>query len=191
MVTSGNRDLMTETRTRLLNAAAELLQTRGYNGFSFHDLAATVGIKTASIHYHFPTKGKLGEALAKRYREDFMTALGEPDAFAPATQIDRYIGLFGKTLQEGRMCLCGIVGAEVDCVPADVRQEIKAFFDANEHWLAAVFTMSGAGQDGAVAKAQTLLATLEGAMLVTRVRGDMILFDRVAAAARASNLGAA
>jgi TetR/AcrR family transcriptional regulator, transcriptional repressor for nem operon len=172
----------------LLDAAAELVQTRGYNGFSFHDLAATVGIKTASIHYHFPTKGKLGEALAKRYREDFMTALGEPEAFAPASQIDRYIGLFGKTLREGRMCLCGIVGAEVDCVPTDVRQEIKAFFNANELWLAAVFQKSGVGADGAGAKAQALVAILEGAMLVARVRDDITQFDRVAGAARAWSL---
>ena len=28
----------------------------GFHGFSFRDLAADVGIKSASVHYHFPIK---------------------------------------------------------------------------------------------------------------------------------------
>lgn len=35
----------------------KMMQTRGYNGLSFRELAKEVGIKSASIHYHFPTKG--------------------------------------------------------------------------------------------------------------------------------------
>ncbi|MDF2795086.1 MAG: transcriptional regulator, TetR family [Pseudomonas orientalis] len=53
-----------------MTAARKMVQTRGYNGLSFRELAKEVGIKSASIHYHFPTKGDLGAALAKRYTED-------------------------------------------------------------------------------------------------------------------------
>ena len=40
-----------------LNLAETLVRTRGYNGFSYRDLAEQIGIKTASIHYRFPHQG--------------------------------------------------------------------------------------------------------------------------------------
>lgn len=56
-----------DTAAIILDAAQELAQTRGYNAFSYRDLAERVGIRTASIHYHFPTKADLGVALVARY----------------------------------------------------------------------------------------------------------------------------
>ena len=58
-----------DTRTQLLDVAQRLVQARSYNAFSFKDLAAEIGIRTASIHYHFRTKGDLGVALMQRYIE--------------------------------------------------------------------------------------------------------------------------
>lgn len=57
------------TRDLLLDAAGEMLQQVGYGAFSFRDLARQVGIRSASIHYHFPTKADLGLALVERTRE--------------------------------------------------------------------------------------------------------------------------
>ena len=57
------------TRHALLDAAGELAQTRGYNAFSFRDLSERIGVTTASIHYHFPSKADLGRELVIRYRD--------------------------------------------------------------------------------------------------------------------------
>src|SRR6516165_9690724 len=132
------------TKTLLLDAASLLVQTRGYNGFSFHDLGAAVGITTASIHYHFPTKANLGQQLVKRYTTEFMAALGDPKASPPSQRLRRYVRLFRAALSEGRMCLCGMIGAEVDGVPAEVSAEVREFFRANELWLTRVFERAGA-----------------------------------------------
>ena len=56
------------TREQLLAAAADLLQRVGYASFSFRDLADAVGIRAASVHYHFPTKADLGLALVDWFR---------------------------------------------------------------------------------------------------------------------------
>jgi TetR/AcrR family transcriptional regulator, transcriptional repressor for nem operon len=172
------RIAMTETKGRLLDAAAKAIQTRGYNGFSFHDLSTAVGIKTASIHYHFPTKAALGEALVQRYSDDFMKALGDPDAEAPDELLARYIGLFRQSLQQGRMCLCGMVGAEIEDVPEAVAAEVRAFFAANRLWLQRVLTRQGVPKP--FETAAMVIAALEGAMLVARVSGDSQLFDVIA-----------
>src|SRR5216684_6839557 len=52
---------------RYTQAARLTVQDLGYSGLSFRELAKDVGIKSASIHYYFATKGELGAALASRY----------------------------------------------------------------------------------------------------------------------------
>jgi len=43
----------------ILTVAEGLIQSQGYNTFSYRDIANQVGVKTSSIHYHFPTKADL------------------------------------------------------------------------------------------------------------------------------------
>jgi TetR/AcrR family transcriptional repressor of nem operon len=169
---------MSDTKTRLLDAAADLAQTRGFNGFSFNDLAEAVGIKTASIHYHFPTKAKLGQQLISRYADDFMASLGAADSDTPEACLARYVGLFRETLGQGRMCLCGMVGAEIAGVPKLLAPDVQTFFDRNCAWLTEVIARSGKSQPGL--RAEVLLATLEGAMLMARVANDPARFDPIA-----------
>ena len=44
------------TADRILDIAERLVQTRGFNRFSYADIAAELGITTASVHYHFPAR---------------------------------------------------------------------------------------------------------------------------------------
>jgi TetR/AcrR family transcriptional regulator, transcriptional repressor for nem operon len=171
---------MADTKSRLLDAAAPLVQTRGYNGFSFHDLAETVGVRTASIHYHFPTKADLCQALVARYTRDFMAALGDPNEGTPDDRLKQYVGLFRAALMEGRMCLCGMIGAEVGGVPDDVGQSIRSFFSANEDWLASIYTRIGWATNAAADRARLMLAALEGALMLARAKQDIATFDGVA-----------
>jgi TetR/AcrR family transcriptional repressor of nem operon len=173
---------MSDTKTRLLDAAAGLLQTRGYNGFSFHDLAAAVGIKTASIHYHFATKADLGTALAERYTADFIAALGPAEALAAEAALDHYIGLFRATLRQGRMCLCGILSAETSALPTPVAVAAQVFFAANRDWLSVV--LRRAGRADHETGAALFLAALEGALMIARAADDAAGFEAVAQAAR-------
>jgi TetR/AcrR family transcriptional regulator, transcriptional repressor for nem operon len=171
---------MSETKTKLLDAAALLAQTRGYNGFSFHDLADSVGIRTASIHYHFPTKSDLGQALVSRYTAEFMAALGPPAAVQPEASLRHYVDLFRQSLADGRMCLCGMVGAEVGGIPPELGQAVRAFFAANDVWLTGVFEKGGWPPASAKSRARFAISALEGAMLIARTNQDHAVFNDVA-----------
>ncbi len=168
------------TKDRLLDAAQILVQTRGYNAFSFHDLATVVGITTASIHYHFPTKSKLGAELVRRYTDNFMTALGDPLATPAESQLRRYASLFRRVVTKGRMCLCGMMGSESDGIPAEVAAEVRKFFLANERWLVRVIEATGERSAAARSKARFFVASMEGAMLLARASGSTASFDDVA-----------
>jgi TetR/AcrR family transcriptional repressor of nem operon len=177
------------TRDQLLDVAQELVQLRGYNGFSFYDLAERVGIKTASIHYHFPTKGDLGLALIKRHRQEMAEAFAqlEADEPDPWLRLQRYTGFFRATLEDGhRMCLGGILAVEHKCLPDELVAEVRRFFEDNERWLAS--TLKSGQEAGRIALARpeaevarALFAALEGAMVSACAFGDFDRFDAAAA----------
>jgi TetR/AcrR family transcriptional repressor of nem operon len=182
------RDGRGQTAQRVLDVAERLLQARGYNGFSYADVAVEVGITRAGLHYHFPGKAELGQALITRYADRFMAALAELDATAPdaVAKLAGYIDLYGRVLQDHRMCLCGMLAAEYATLPTAMRDLVSDFFDHNTAWLHTVLdqgveqgsiTVSGSPDDVAA----MLLAGLEGALLVGRLDGDVPRFRRSAA----------
>jgi TetR/AcrR family transcriptional regulator, transcriptional repressor for nem operon len=168
------------TRARLLDAAEEMAQTRGYNAFSFRDLAVEVGIRAPSIHHHFATKADLGRLLMARYRERFAALLAGIEARTadPRRRIRRFVDLFRATLARGdRLCLCGMLATEYATLPASVRDEVRLFFGESEAWLARVIeegrrTGVFARRGSAAKVASTLFAALEGAMISARTFGD-------------------
>ena len=175
------------TRGRILDAAERLVQSRGFNGFSYADVASELGVTKASLHYHFPSKAKLGEALIARYTERFVGALGQIDAdrLAPAAKLAAYAALYAQVLREERMCLCGMLAAEYETLPGPMRNAILSFFDHNQGWLRTVMedgradrsmSFDGTAEDGA----QTILGGLEGALLVARPYHDVGRFETAA-----------
>lgn len=163
---------MSETAERLLDLAQQLVQQRGFNAFSFRDLAKPLGITNAGIHYHFSTKSELGRALIARYRRTFMAALAEVKARggAPLDDLNGFVEIYARTLKSGRFCLCGMLASDALTLPEEVLQEVKLFFTQVEDWLAQVLNL---GRDDASIQfdgnasdeAALILATVEGAML--------------------------
>src|SRR4249919_2092588 len=126
------------TASRILEVAERLAQTRGFNGFSYADIAAELKVTKASLHYHFPTKTDLGCALIERYGQRFTEALGQiHSAGRPAyRQLESYVELYAGVLRSGRLCLCGMLAAEFLTLAEPMRLAIRGFFDDNEAWLA-------------------------------------------------------
>jgi len=175
------------TRSRILDAAERLVQTRGFNGFSYADIALEVGLTQATPHHHFATKAKLGHALIGRYTDTFAAALErisreQPDA---EDQLRAYVGLYSDVLMQERMCLCGMVAAEYGTLPAPMQHAIRTFFEFNEAWLTRLLERgSAAGRLSLHVEpteaARMLTGALEGEMLVARAYGDPLRFASAA-----------
>ena len=167
------------TADRVLDVAERLAQTRGFNGFSYADIAAEVGITTASLHYHYRTKADLGRALIARYTATFQKTLAgiglvEEDA---ARKLERYVRIYRQVLGADRMCLCGMFAAEYATLPTTMQDELRRFFEENERWLTQL--LEDGRRDGSVRfegaardVAGLLTATLEGSMLLARSYDD-------------------
>lgn len=168
-----------ETSIRILDVAERLVQTRGFNAFSYADISRALHITKASLHYHFPTKAKLGERLIERYRVAFLAALDDIDGSCrdAGTKLQAYAGIYINVLERNRMCLCGMLAADYATLPKAMKDEVRRFFDANEAWLVAVLESGRANREiafsgSAVEAARVLVAALEGAMLLARSHGD-------------------
>jgi TetR/AcrR family transcriptional regulator, transcriptional repressor for nem operon len=175
------------TSTRILDVAERLVQARGFNGFSYADIAETLGITKAALHYHFPGKAELGEALIERYASRFADALAAVDAREPdaRAKLRAYAHLYADVFQDERMCLCGMLAADYATLPDPMRARVVRFFDDNEVWLTHVLeegrragTLHFDGSERDVAR--TIVGGLEGAMLVARPYGDPARFQAIA-----------
>ncbi len=176
-----------DTATSILDVAERLVQVRGFNGFSYADVAAELKITRAALHYHFSGKAELGEALVARYAARFAEALAEVEvrtAQAPA-RLDGYADLYLDVLRQHRMCLCGMMAAEFETLPAPIQDALIRFFDENERWLERVLglgrkegSLTFAGPPRATAR--MIISGLEGAMLVARPFGDITRFQETA-----------
>jgi TetR/AcrR family transcriptional regulator, transcriptional repressor for nem operon len=176
-----------DTATRILDVAERLVQVRGFNAFSYADIASELNVTNAALHYHFAGKSDLGEALIARYTSQFAEALQaiESRVADAAGELDAYTELYAGVLRDERMCLCGMLAAEYLTLPEAMQNAIIRFFSENEVWLAHVLEL-GKEQgslrfDGSAPEvARTIVSTLEGAMLIARPFGDVHRFQEVA-----------
>jgi len=175
------------TSARILDTAERLVQVRGFNAFSYADIAQELGVTKASLHYHYPSKAVLGQELIGRYAARFGAALAEVDARLsdPRAKLDAFTGLYADVLRDQRMCLCGMLAAEYQTLPKTMQTAVVCFFNHCETWLQGVLRE---GQErgtlllraSTADTAQMIVGTLEGAMLIARSYGDINRFQAAA-----------
>jgi TetR/AcrR family transcriptional repressor of nem operon len=176
----------TDMSNRILDVAAQLVQMRGFNAFSYADIAADLGVTRASLHYHFPTKETLGERLIERYHDSFVAALDDIDRKHDVAghKLLAYMAIYEDVLESGRMCLCGMLASDFATLPDSMKVRLQRFFLTNEVWLAKVLR---AGRDGGdldflgqpTQMARFVVSTLEGGMLLARAQPDHAQFKSV------------
>jgi TetR/AcrR family transcriptional regulator, transcriptional repressor for nem operon len=176
-----------DTAGRILDSAERFVQSRGFNGFSYADVAAELGLTKASLHYHFAGKAELGRALVERYAARFAAALEQIDAAGgdARAKLDAYTRIYADVVRNKRMCLCGMLAADYETLPEPMREPVIGFFDDNETWLTGVLDQGLADRslvlDGPASEAaRALVSGLEGAMLIARPYGDPGRFQAAA-----------
>lgn len=179
-------------REAILEAAKLAAQHYGYSGINFRSIGETVGIKNASIYYHFPSKADLGAAVARRYWEDAAHALEaiRTEHPEPLQCLRAYPNIFRKSLEDGnRLCLSSFMAAEYQDLPEDVKKEILRFADINVAWLAARLTELAPGSaEESERRARAIYTAIAGAQLIARTRADLSLYDELVQSYRDAGL---
>lgn len=176
-----NRD----TRAALLDLAERNARSRGFDGFSYADLAATIGIKKASIHYHFPTKADLSECLIERYHTNLKHRLAEIGLACPTAgaRLKALVSMYREALHDGQtVCLCVAFSIGRGSLPVAVVNRVGGVRAMTLEWLRIAFElglrdMSISAICDPAHEAHATLAMLEGAHLAARAAEDPAPFD--------------
>lgn len=176
--------IQTNTRMLILDEAEKLLQERGFNGFSYQDIAKKLGVKNAAIHYHYPTKSNLGCALIERYRLQFREWIASCPS-EPLLRLKAYFAIPVEYLRHGaRVCPLGVLEAEIHGLSNEMRDAVTQFDQETRTFLTdtlqqgretEVFSYQGTAQD----KALVIASSIQGALQIARVAGSKILFRTI------------
>ncbi len=113
------------TRDQILKLSDKLIRDKGFNGFSFHDISKTIGIKTASIHYHFPTKADLGVATVKGHLKSLEEIKKTIANKSPFQKLEAFFSIYVKVKSEKSVCLVGSLATDLNTVDGKVKVELK------------------------------------------------------------------
>lgn len=163
---------MSETKTKILDAAERMTQLNGVNGFSYLDLADEVGVKTSSIHYHFKTKSALMLALVERIEKVHGEGLKNMQARigSPERRLQEVVKLFQGYIKEDKLCLCGMMAAELQSVSDEVKFRLTSYFRQFQDWLEKQFKEMERKDPRGLATG--FISGLEGSLLLARLHGD-------------------
>lgn len=170
-------DQQRDTRSVILEASKELLQSRGYSGFSYADISERVGIRKASIHHHFRTKEKLGLALLENYHTETLRQLNELGKLEITDKLNAFFeGYYDIIRRNDLICPAGILEAEYNIISEAMQYKLKAMVDDMLQWLSSTLeegrqqnklTFKGDADKQAVA----ILASLQGGLQIARALG--------------------
>jgi len=171
-----------DTKTRILDAAEGFIVQGGYNAFSFRDIAEEIGIKSASVHYHYPTKANLVSAILARYTSLFSKQLPNPNNETASAELllNGFIdGFKAKVVDQRNMSLCTMLTADKHILPEEVSIELAAFYTMKLKWLTRVFIrLEDVTEGDALVLASQLLASLHGASVLVQGTNQPDFFDR-------------
>lgn len=164
---------MNEKARQIIDSAIKMIRKGGYHSFSFRQIATELEVKSASIHYHFPSKEDLGVAVTEHYTEMFLGSLNEPHNHQ--RPVDFYIQAFQSALENHESgCVCGILAAEAGRLPESMRGALASFTRKNIEWLELALRLQCPDwsevkvRDSAV----SMFSTLEGGIIFAALSRD-------------------
>ena len=180
--------LLSPKAAEIAAVARLLLAEGGYHSFSYADIAARVHISKPSIHHHFPSKAELVHVVVSQYRQEALAGMAALDAAQPdaTTRLNSFMEYWSGCLVSKSMpfCICAMLAAGLGVIPSEVADEVRGHFQDLTDWLTRILEQGSAqGQlrmlGSAYAEAQTLMATVHGAMLATRIANDPQRFQPI------------
>ena len=172
-----------DTRNHIIDLAEELIRTKGYNAFSYSDIAGVLHIRNAAIHYYFPSKMYLGAAVVDRELEKIAQDREEWASLKADQQLRKVVENFYSGSRKGWICLNGSLTPDYLTLPDLLKQKVKTMCQAVLDWMTdclekglkdGTLQFEGASGD----RALLVMSALLSALLLSRVLGKEI-FDRM------------
>jgi len=161
---------LNETKEKLIKIAISTIQKYGIHGLTIRELGNAVGIKSASVLYHFNNKDGLLNELIKVYNENFFQLLDEIEKkeSKPLKRLDDLVSIFESVLDEDKICLCGMLASDNEILDEITKEQTKQFFNDIEKWIEKSLMEHGSNKN----LAKVIISSLEGAMLIDKLYNE-------------------
>ena len=166
------------TRERLIDEMARLVQTKGFNSTSINDVIQAVGIKKGTLYYYFSGKEELGLAVLEKDQEAFLSFLDKNLSDKdPVKSLERFFeAAFKKHKNYGFVggCLWGNTALEMSDTNPVYKKVVEKVF---AEWIVRVESVIRRGQDtgqirtdrSAGELAHLVVAGIEGGIMISRI----------------------
>jgi AcrR family transcriptional regulator len=170
-----------ESRANMVKSAASLISEHGVNATSFSDVLADSGAPRGSIYHHFPDgKKQLTKEAMALTSERVLAYLLSGTGSTPLEVLDHFISIWRAVVVSSKATKgCAIAGVAVDS-PDDAVDLMTNARDIFRSWASLLAEqLSDVGMANAEARdiARTSLATMEGALILCRVEGNVEPLD--------------
>src|SRR5262245_8133408 len=163
-----------DTRTRMIETTARLLQHRGYHGTALSDILAESAAPRGSLYFHFPGgKHQLvieaTRAAAAEATQALRDALAE--AKTPAQGVRAYAEMAARIMEESDYtfgCPVAPVILDANAGLAELAELCQQTFEDWLGLLRASFTAAGIRSRRAQALAVFVVSAIEGALVMAR-----------------------
>jgi len=167
---------MSDTRENIIDRAEELIRTKGYNAFSYGDIAGVLHIRNAAIHYYFPSKADLGISVVNREIDKIASSRAEWGELPGNVQLRKVVERFYGSHRRGWICLNGSLTPDFLTLPDPLQKRVKEMCEAILDWMTE--SLERGRKDGTLAfegdaesRALLVISSLLSSLLLARVLG--------------------
>jgi TetR/AcrR family transcriptional repressor of lmrAB and yxaGH operons len=160
------------TKRAMLASAAEVMRERGAAGVTIDEVLSRSGAPRGSVYHHFP--GGRNQILleALQFAGDSMSsAIGDAALQGPMALLREFVDLWEDVLRDSDFAAgCPVVAAAISTSDEDPRlaNDAAQIFDRWRAALTRSFVADGFGNGEAEGLATTMLAAIEGAVILCR-----------------------
>lgn len=122
-------------KEEIIQLADNLIRKNGFNAFSYHEISGLVGIKTASIHYHFPTKADLGVAVIDQHLKNLQELILQYEGKEPSERLERFFTIYANILNDHKVCLVGSLATDFNTLNEKIQSKLKSFSELMLQWV--------------------------------------------------------
>ncbi|MBN8854457.1 MAG: hypothetical protein BGO55_21235 [Sphingobacteriales bacterium 50-39] len=170
---------MSDTRENIVDKAEELIRTKGYNAFSYGDIAGVLHIRNAAIHYYFPSKADLGVSVVDREIDKIASSREEWGDLPGNVQLRKVVERFYGSHRRGWICLNGSLTPDFLTLPDPLQKRVKEMCEVILDWMTESLekgrkdgTLAFAGE--AESRALLVISSLLSSLLLSRVLGKEV-----------------
>jgi TetR/AcrR family transcriptional regulator, transcriptional repressor for nem operon len=166
------------TKEKVITQAMELIHTKGVGSTSMNDIIAATGVKKGNLYFHFSTKEGLAlqaiEEARRQYTLYLAKSLRGDSALERLENLVDAIVAFHKKRKVRGGCIFGNTAIETGGTSSPLTGLIKKIF---AEWTVQIEGMlreaigTAAGRPSPAALAKTVIATLEGAIMIAKLTG--------------------